>query len=53
MKQAAKLDRKLGMLRPGIKISTSPSDYQPIKQLFLIRFNGKSWVPVVSAFGDR
>jgi len=44
MKQAASLDLELGMLRPGIRIRTSPTDYQPIKQLFLIRFNGKEWV---------
>lgn len=48
MKQAANLDLELGMLRPGIKIKTSPTDYQPIKQLFLMRFDGKEWVP----FGD-
>ena len=44
MKQAAGLDLELGMLRPGIRITTSPTDYQPIKQLFLIRFDGKDWV---------
>src|SRR3984885_2892041 len=48
MKQAASLDLELGMLRPGIRIRTSPSDYQPIKQLFLIRFNGKEWMPASS-----
>ncbi len=46
MKQAASLDLELGMLRPGIKITTSPTDYQPIKQLYLIKFNGKNWVPL-------
>jgi branched-chain amino acid transport system substrate-binding protein len=46
MKQAASLDLELGMLRPGIRITTSPSDYQPIKQLYLIRFNGKEWTPL-------
>ena len=45
MKQASSLNLELGMLRPGIKIATSPADYQPIKQLFLIRFDGKSWLP--------
>jgi branched-chain amino acid transport system substrate-binding protein len=44
MKQAASLDLELGMLRPGIKITTSASDYQPIKQLFLVRFDGRSWI---------
>ena len=45
MKQASNLDLELGMLRPGIKIKTSPTDYQPIKQLFLMRFDGKEWEP--------
>jgi branched-chain amino acid transport system substrate-binding protein len=31
MKQAASLDLELGMLRPGIRITTSATDYQPIK----------------------
>ncbi|HEY0701943.1 MAG TPA: ABC transporter substrate-binding protein [Candidatus Acidoferrales bacterium] len=43
MKQASNLDLELGMLRPGIKIQTSPTDYQPIHQLFLIRFDGQQW----------
>ncbi len=43
MRQAADLDTDIGMLRPGIRVKTSPEDYQPIKQLFLIRFNGRSW----------
>jgi branched-chain amino acid transport system substrate-binding protein len=46
MKQAASLDLELGMLRPGIKITTAPADYQPIKQLFLIRFNGRNWAAI-------
>jgi len=46
MKQAASLDLELGMLRPGIRITTSPTDYQPIKQLFLIQFDGRDWVPI-------
>jgi branched-chain amino acid transport system substrate-binding protein len=43
MKQASNLDLELGMLRPGIKIKTTPADYQPIHQLFLIRFDGQQW----------
>jgi branched-chain amino acid transport system substrate-binding protein len=43
MKQASNLDLELGMLRPGIKITTNPADYQPIHQLFLIRFDGQQW----------
>jgi len=34
------------MLRPGIRLRTSPTDYRPIKDLFLVRFNGKEWVPL-------
>jgi branched-chain amino acid transport system substrate-binding protein len=46
MKQAASLDLELGMLRPGIRVTTSSTDYQPIKQLFLIRFDGQDWAPI-------
>jgi len=46
MKQAASLDLELGMLRPGIRVTTSPTDYQPIKQLFLVQFDGREWVPI-------
>jgi branched-chain amino acid transport system substrate-binding protein len=46
MKQAANLNLELGMLRPGIRITTSSTDYQPIKQLFLIQFDGKQWQPI-------
>jgi branched-chain amino acid transport system substrate-binding protein len=42
MKQAANLkDLDLGMLLPGIKINTGPSDYYPIKQMQMSRFNGQ------------
>ena len=50
MKQAASLDLELGMLRPGIRITTSPTDYQPIKQLYLIQFDGQDWAPLKSEF---
>jgi branched-chain amino acid transport system substrate-binding protein len=44
MKQAANLkDLALGMLLPGIAINTSPSDFAPIKQQQLARFNGQRW----------
>jgi branched-chain amino acid transport system substrate-binding protein len=52
MKQAASLDLELGMLRPGIKITTSPTDYRPIKQLFLVRFDGRDWVALGKATGN-
>jgi len=46
MKQAASLDFDLGMLRPGIRVTTSATDYRPIKQLYLIRFDGHNWVSI-------
>jgi branched-chain amino acid transport system substrate-binding protein len=49
MNQASRLDGvHLPMLLPGIKLTTSASDYFPIKQLQLVRFDGSRWVP----FGD-
>jgi branched-chain amino acid transport system substrate-binding protein len=44
MKQAANLkDLALGMLLPGVLINTSPTDFAPIKQQQLARFNGVRW----------
>jgi branched-chain amino acid transport system substrate-binding protein len=42
MKQAANLkDFELGLLLPGIKINTGPTDYFPIEQMQMTRFNGE------------
>jgi branched-chain amino acid transport system substrate-binding protein len=44
MKQAASLkDFELGMLLPGIKVNTSPTDFAPIKQEQMARFKGETW----------
>jgi ABC-type branched-subunit amino acid transport system substrate-binding protein len=44
MAQAANLhDLKLGMLLPGITANTSPTDYRPLKQMQMERFDGKMW----------
>ena len=49
MRQAANIkDLELPLLLPGIKINTSPSDYYPIEQVRLLRFNGRRW----EMFGD-
>jgi branched-chain amino acid transport system substrate-binding protein len=49
MRQATNLrDVELPMLLPGIKVNTSPTDYYPVQQLQLVRFDGKRWV----RFGD-
>ena len=45
MRQAANLrDLALPMLLPGIKINTSPTDFYPVDQIQLARFDGKRWV---------
>ncbi len=44
MKQAASIHGlSLPMLLPGITINTAPNDYRPIRELKLVRFNGKNW----------
>jgi branched-chain amino acid transport system substrate-binding protein len=49
MKQAASLkDLEQGGLLPGVKISTSATDFQPIEQLQLMQFKGERW----QLFGD-
>ena len=45
MKQAASLkDLTLPLLLPGIKINTSATDFYPIEQEQLVRFDGEKWV---------
>jgi branched-chain amino acid transport system substrate-binding protein len=45
MRQAANLkDLEVAGLLPGIRINTSPTDFYPIKQVQLMRFDGKTWV---------
>jgi branched-chain amino acid transport system substrate-binding protein len=44
MQQAANIqDLVLSMLLPGIKINTSPTDFYPIEQMQLARFDGEKW----------
>ena len=44
MKQAANLhDFTVPMLLPGIKINTSPTDFAPVKQVQMGRFDGERW----------
>jgi branched-chain amino acid transport system substrate-binding protein len=44
MKQAASLNGlELDMLLPGMKISTGPNDFAPIKQMQMGRFTGEHW----------
>lgn len=49
MKQAANLKNfEPGLLLPGIAINTSPTDFAPIDQLQLMKFDGQTW----QLFGD-
>jgi branched-chain amino acid transport system substrate-binding protein len=49
MKEAASIHNlELPMLFPGIIVSTSATDFGPIKQMQLLKFDGTTWKP----FGD-
>jgi len=49
LKQATSLENlESPVLLPGIRINTSPTNYHPIRQLRLMRWNGKVW----ELFGD-
>ena len=44
MRQVANIhDLKLPMLLPGITVSTSATDFAPIKQMQLMKFDGSTW----------
>ena len=44
MRQAANLDKfTLPMLLPGITLNTSPTDFAPVKQVQMARFDGERW----------
>jgi branched-chain amino acid transport system substrate-binding protein len=44
MKQAADLkDLEVPVLLPGIKVNTSPTNFHPIRQMKMQKWNGKSW----------
>jgi ABC-type branched-subunit amino acid transport system substrate-binding protein len=53
MHQAANLKNvRLAMLLPGVRLNTSASDYYPIKQLRLQRYDGRTWVPLGDMIDD-
>jgi branched-chain amino acid transport system substrate-binding protein len=54
MKQAASLKNlELGMLLPGIRINTSATDFYPIKQMQMQRFNGERWESIGPVMGGE
>jgi branched-chain amino acid transport system substrate-binding protein len=52
MRQAANLDMDLPLLLPGIKVHTTPTDFFPMKQMRLARFEGEQWVLFGDAIGQ-
>jgi branched-chain amino acid transport system substrate-binding protein len=48
LRQATSLDIEVPMLYPGVRVRTSPTNYRPIRQLYLNKFNGQEWIK----FGD-
>jgi branched-chain amino acid transport system substrate-binding protein len=55
IKEAANLhDFRLPMLLPGITINTGPTDFAPIEQIRMARFDGRHWQffgPVIGGQG--
>lgn len=43
MRQAANLNFRPDMLLPGVNITTSPSDFAPMKELRMVRLVGERW----------
>jgi branched-chain amino acid transport system substrate-binding protein len=47
MRQAASIQNlELPLLLPGIRVNTSKTDYLPVDQIQLTRFDGKRWVRI-------
>jgi branched-chain amino acid transport system substrate-binding protein len=53
MKQMTSLDMKIDVYLPGIRIKTSPTDYSPIDQLQLVKFNGQRFEPFGSVIDSK
>jgi ABC-type branched-subunit amino acid transport system substrate-binding protein len=54
MKQAASLkDFETDTALPGIKINTTPTDFAPIQQMQLAKFDGKTWVRFGEIMGAK
>ena len=48
MKQAANLDLELPMFLPGVKVGTKPTQFFPVREMQLAKFNGK----IFERFGE-
>ena len=52
MRQAASLkDFVAPTALPGVKLNTTPSDFAPTKMMQLVRFDGRTWVPLGDVLG--
>jgi ABC-type branched-subunit amino acid transport system substrate-binding protein len=52
LKQAINMrDLTFPMLLPGIRVNTSPTEYRPIRQMQILRFDGHRWGPVGNIAG--
>jgi len=53
MRQATSLKNAVNpMMLPGITLSTSPTDYHPIEQMQMLRFDGTRWVRFGEVIGQ-
>jgi branched-chain amino acid transport system substrate-binding protein len=54
MRQAASIkDLELPLLLPGIRVNTSATDYFPVGEMRLMRFDGEHYVPVSGVLSGR
>jgi hypothetical protein len=56
MKVVASLDFEVETLRPGIRVKTSPTDFYPLEQMRMNRFNGEHWEgfgPIIDAHVEQ
>lgn len=54
MKQALNLKNlKLPLLLPGITVNTSPTNYHPIRQMQMMRFDGVRWALIGDVISDQ
>ena len=45
-------DVELPLMLPGVRVNTRPTDYEPIKQLQMLRFDGKNWETIGGIIGS-
>lgn len=54
MKEAANLKNfEIGVLMPGIKVNTSPTDFYPVENKQLMKWTGKSWELFGPMYGPK